>query len=79
MDKKQPEALRLADRLDCVGRFKAVAAELRRQHEVIDWLVQSNKELAEVVFTLCLTYRHPKPMATIDRSNAALTKAGVTP
>jgi hypothetical protein len=47
----QPEALRLADRLDCgeisyTGMCKA-AAELRRQHEVNQELLAALKELVE--------------------------------
>ena len=49
-DTKQPEALRLADELDCASREDApvhtAADELRRLHEVNQKLLEALKEIA---------------------------------
>lgn len=47
-DMKQPEALRLANSLQAVRRYKA-AAELRRQHAEIESLRAKLDELAKQI------------------------------
>jgi hypothetical protein len=83
-------ALELADDLDKYVPNNQIAAEaaaeLRRQHEEIERLHESNtanfqcnKELAMIVRVLCATYGHPLPEESIARSNAAIaTATGVT-
>jgi hypothetical protein len=77
-DAKQPEALRLADELDCASREDApvhtAADELRRLHEL-------NQELLEALKQLCAAQEkgHVADWAAVwDDAKAAIAKAEVT-
>jgi molybdopterin-biosynthesis enzyme MoeA-like protein len=74
IDTKQPEALRLADELDCASREDApvhtAADELRRLHEV-------NVELLEALKVL-VANGGIGPEDMFDDARAAIAKAEVT-